>query len=109
MRSCSLLLPPTHQRDGWSTRIKSDRCRPTSILSQGVRDNALDKSKTLLFDKTLVLIFSSLSLIEQKIVLSMFVRRFNPQEVMKKSLNIQEGITIVLDDEVGVRLGLVTD
>lgn len=39
----------------------------------------------------------------------MFVRRFNPHEVMRKCLNIQEGITIVLDDEVGVRLGLVTD
>jgi hypothetical protein len=51
----------------------------------------------------------SLSLIEQKIVLSMFVRRFNPQEVMRKNLNIQEGITIVLDDEVDVRLGFVTD
>ncbi|KAJ5475764.1 hypothetical protein N7475_001493, partial [Penicillium sp. IBT 31633x] len=48
----------------------------------------------------------NLSLIEQKIVLSAFVRRFNPQEVMRKNLNIQEGITIVLDDEVNVRLGL---
>ncbi|KAJ5605341.1 cytochrome P450 [Penicillium lagena] len=51
----------------------------------------------------------TLSLIEQKIVLSMFVRRFNPQEVMRKNLNIQERITIVLDDEVDVRLGLATD
>lgn len=51
----------------------------------------------------------SLSLIEQKIVLSMFVRRFNPREVMRKNLNIQEAITIVLNDEVHVRLGLVTD
>lgn len=51
----------------------------------------------------------SLSLIEQKIVLSLFVRRFNPQEVMRKNLNIQEAITIVLDDEVDVRLSLATD
>jgi hypothetical protein len=51
----------------------------------------------------------SLSLIEQKIVLSMFVRRFNPQEVIKKNLHIQEGITIFLDNEVDVRIGLATD
>lgn len=62
-----------------------------------------------IFEEILVLIMSSLSLIEQKIVLSAFVRRFNPQEVMRKNLNIQEGITIVLDDEVNVRLGLVSD
>ncbi|KAJ5909662.1 hypothetical protein N7504_004305 [Penicillium tannophilum] len=51
----------------------------------------------------------NLSLIEQKIVLSMFVRRFNPRAVVRKNLNIQEGITVVLNDEVGVRLDLVTN
>ncbi|KAJ5781189.1 cytochrome P450 [Penicillium paradoxum] len=51
----------------------------------------------------------NLSLIEQKIVLSMFVRRFNPREVMRKTINVQEGITIALDDNVDVRLGLATE
>ncbi|KAJ5549251.1 cytochrome P450 [Penicillium frequentans] len=50
-----------------------------------------------------------LSLIEQKIVLSMFVRRFNPHAVVRKNLNIKEGITVVLNDEVGVRLDLVAN
>lgn len=39
----------------------------------------------------------------------MFVRRFNPRAVVRKNLNIQEGITVVLNDEVGVRLDLVTN
>ena len=48
----------------------------------------------------------NLSLIEQKIVLSMFVRRFNPKDVLKKSIAIQEAITVVIDDPVEVRLDL---
>lgn len=56
----------------------------------------------------MALILSSLSLIEQKIVLAMFVRQFSPQEVMRKTLNIHEGIIVVLDD-VDVLLSLATD
>ncbi len=51
----------------------------------------------------------SLSLIEQKIVLSMFVRRFNPKDVLKKTPGIREAITIILDDPVEVRLDFAID
>ncbi|KAK3896972.1 cytochrome P450 [Staphylotrichum tortipilum] len=51
----------------------------------------------------------NLSWIEQKIVLSMFVRRFNPKDVLKKNITIREAITVAIDDPVEVRLDLVTD
>ncbi|KAG7291092.1 hypothetical protein NEMBOFW57_001102 [Staphylotrichum longicolle] len=51
----------------------------------------------------------NLSLIEQKIVLSMFVRRFSPKDVLKKTPRIREAITIILDDPVDVRLEFATD
>ncbi len=46
----------------------------------------------------------NLSLIEQKIVLSMFLRRFNPKDVLKKNIRMREAITVILDDPVHVRL-----
>lgn len=46
----------------------------------------------------------NLSLVEQKIVLSMLVRRFNSMEVLKKDISIREAITVVIDDPVDVRL-----
>ena len=51
----------------------------------------------------------SLSLVEQKIVLSLLVRRFSCGEVLKKKIGVQEAITVVIDDPVDVRLDLVTD
>lgn len=51
----------------------------------------------------------NLSLIEQKIVLSMFVRRFSPKDVLKKTPRIREAITIILDDPLDVRLEFATD
>lgn len=51
----------------------------------------------------------NLSLIEQKIVLSMFVRRFSPKDVLKKTPRIREAITIILDDPVDVGLEFATD
>ena len=57
----------------------------------------------------MLIMLCSLSFIEQKIVLSMFVRRFNPQQVMKKDVKIKEAITVVLDDPVDVRVDLATD
>ena len=72
----------------------------------------MDKSKVLtpvVIDEALVLIMlGSLSFIEQKIVLSMFVRRFNPQQVME-DIKIKEAIAVVLDDPVDVRVDLATD
>lgn len=44
----------------------------------------------------------SLSLIEQKIVLSMFVRRFDPREVLKKNIKIEESITAIIEDPLEV-------
>ena len=52
---------------------------------------------------------SSLSLIEQKIVLAMFVRQFNPRDVLKKDISIQEGITVGIKDPVNIRVDLATD
>ena len=46
----------------------------------------------------------SLSLAEQKIVLSLLVRRFDNGEVLKKNIGILEAITAVIDDPVDVRL-----
>lgn len=57
----------------------------------------------------MLIMLCSLSFIEQKIVLSMFVRRFNPQQVMKEDIKIKEAITVVLDDPVDVRVDLATD
>jgi len=51
----------------------------------------------------------SLSLIEQKIVLSMFVRRFNPRDVLKTDIKIQEAITALIDDPVEVRVDLAAE
>lgn len=50
----------------------------------------------------------SLSLIEQKIVLSLLVRRFNCKEVLKQQIDIREVITLAIDDSVDVRLDVVT-
>jgi len=50
----------------------------------------------------------NLSLIEQKVVLSMFLIRFNPKDVLKKTTKIREAITIVIDDPVDVRLDFAT-
>lgn len=50
----------------------------------------------------------NLSLIEQKIVLSMLVRRFNPREVLKKTISTQEAITAQIMDPVEVRMELAT-
>lgn len=46
----------------------------------------------------------NLSLIEQKIVLSMIVRSFDCGQVLKKNLKIEEAITVVIEDPVHVRL-----
>lgn len=51
----------------------------------------------------------NLSLIEQKIVLSMFLRRFSPRDVVKKSPSVREAITIVIDDPIDVRLDFAVD
>lgn len=50
----------------------------------------------------------ALSLIEQKIVLSQLVRRFDCKEVLKRTISIGEAITAVVNDRVDVRLDLVT-
>lgn len=50
----------------------------------------------------------NLSWIEQKIVLSMFVRHFNPKDVLKKNITVREAITVAIGDPVDVRLDLVT-
>lgn len=50
----------------------------------------------------------TLSLIEQKIVLSLLVRRFNCKEVLNKKINTREAITLVIDDPVEVKLDTVT-
>ena len=51
----------------------------------------------------------NLSLIEQKIVLSMLVRRFDPKEVAKQDIITSEAITAVIYDPMHVRLGLASD
>ncbi|KFZ25402.1 hypothetical protein V502_00123 [Pseudogymnoascus sp. VKM F-4520 (FW-2644)] len=51
----------------------------------------------------------NLSLIEQKIVLSMFVRRFNPRDVLKTDIKIQEAITAVIGDPLEVQVDLAAD
>ncbi|KAF9894959.1 hypothetical protein FE257_004581 [Aspergillus nanangensis] len=48
----------------------------------------------------------SLSLIEQKIVLSLFVTRFNPREVLKREIVIEEAITTIIKDALDVRVHL---
>ncbi|KAF7168666.1 hypothetical protein CNMCM5623_001606 [Aspergillus felis] len=50
-----------------------------------------------------------LSIIEQKIVLSMFVRRFNPKHVLNKSIEIREAITVTIDDPLDVQLDITSD
>ncbi len=50
----------------------------------------------------------NLSLIEQKVVLSMFLRRFSPKDVLKKNLRIREAITVAMDDSVHVTLDFAT-
>ena len=50
----------------------------------------------------------TLSLVEQKIVLSLLVRRFSCGEVLKKKVGIQEAITVVIEDPVDVKLDPAT-
>lgn len=50
----------------------------------------------------------SLSLIEQKIVLSLLMRRFKCKEVLKQKIHTREAITIVIDDPADVKLNIVT-
>lgn len=50
----------------------------------------------------------NLSLVEQKIVLSLLVRRFNSKDVLKENITTREAVTLVIDDPVEVRLDLVT-
>lgn len=51
----------------------------------------------------------SLSLVEQKIVLSLLMRRFDGKEVLKQKIHTREAITIVIDDPADVRLNIVTN
>lgn len=51
----------------------------------------------------------NLSLIEQKIVLSMFLRRFSPKQVLKKNSTIREAITVVVEDPMDVMLNFATE
>ena len=50
----------------------------------------------------------NLSLVEQKIVLSMLVRRFDPVEVARDDIGIREAITTVIEDPMHVRLDFTT-
>ncbi|KAI9370115.1 cytochrome P450 [Aspergillus egyptiacus] len=51
----------------------------------------------------------NLSIIEQKIVLSMFARRFNPEQVLKKDIKTREAITVRMDDPLDVRMSQAAD
>ncbi|KAE8393149.1 cytochrome P450 [Aspergillus alliaceus] len=48
----------------------------------------------------------NLSLIEQKIVLAMFVRRFDPREVLNRTVNLAEAVTAVPEGPMEVRVQL---
>jgi hypothetical protein len=52
-------------------------------------------------------IIYSLSSIEQKIVLSLFIRRFNPGTVLKKKVSLIEAVTAVPDDPLEVLVNLI--
>ncbi|KAF3010218.1 hypothetical protein E8E15_001657 [Penicillium rubens] len=51
--------------------------------------------------------FRCLSSIEQKIVLSLFIRRFNPGTVLKKKVSLIEAVTAVPDDPLEVLVNLI--
>lgn len=51
----------------------------------------------------------SLSSIEQKIVLSLFVRRFNPGIVLEKNINLVEAVTAVPDETLDILVELSTE
>lgn len=50
---------------------------------------------------------NSLSLLEQKIVLALFVRRFSPRGVLKRTIQWKEAVTAIPVDGVDVRVDLV--
>ncbi|OQD83650.1 hypothetical protein PENSOL_c148G04064 [Penicillium solitum] len=49
----------------------------------------------------------NLSSVEQKIVLSLFIRRFNPGTVLKKKVSLIEAVTAVPDDPLEVLVNLI--
>ena len=51
----------------------------------------------------------SLSLVEQKIVLALFLRRFSPREVLKREIEWKERVTAIPIEGVDVRVDLVKE
>lgn len=51
----------------------------------------------------------SLSLVEQKIVLALFMRRFSPREVLKREIEWKERVTAIPIEGVDVRVDLVKE
>lgn len=39
----------------------------------------------------------------------MFVRRFNPEQVLEKNFKTREAITVIIDDPLDVRISQATD
>ncbi|KAJ2897243.1 hypothetical protein MKZ38_004845 [Zalerion maritima] len=51
----------------------------------------------------------NLSLVEQKIVLAMFVRRFKPLDVLKKNVELKESVVVQIEDPMEVRVDIATE
>lgn len=51
----------------------------------------------------------NLSLIEQKIVLAVFARSFDCGDVLRPTIDVEEAITVIIEDPMEVTLTSVTD
>ncbi|KAF5855755.1 hypothetical protein ETB97_008473 [Aspergillus alliaceus] len=91
-------LPRTVPADGWT--FKGHYFPPgVSNLFAGFRFKRF-------YGWLLTLDRWNLSLIEQKIVLAMFVRRFDPREVLNRTVNLAEAVTAVPEGPMEVRVQL---